>query len=565
MKVELENGDLRGKGIFSFFRSGKFTLHLETGHNRYKVNLKVRRGYVGYIFELVTGSLQCSVVVKGRPVEVFVANVESGGRIAFQNKMFEGHISLRVFRHSVFAELESDMLRKRGVGGVACFSNKVRETADVVIRELYSGVLYAVDVHEDSVKLASGESVSRELPYGWEEGRTREGRRFYIDHGHRITQWLNPVAEMQRFGGTLGRVAELFADNGLFSPFRGSTVLNVQRERVIQSSYRRLVDSLHTLKHTEVKIKFEDEIGGDGGGLLREYFDLVSAEFSVDPHLEAEQGVYDLRRPGGADAKHPPGAQASPQDDRGAGECGVPAHEFFLYLGAILGLVIRYSASLDITFSLCFYENLLGRAYTLPKVQDVVFQSSLLKILRNEEDFSEALGEDLDTEESRVMYVDSILRERYFLCGKERYELIRAGFYSVAPEGIASVCTSYVLSTLVTSHRGISVSMLRPHVVYVNCSAETGEIKFLWRILGNCETQRIRKFLRFCTGLSSVPMGLLLNNEFKLTIEKQNQRDMLFRSSTCTSRLWIGVYDSLETMERIFETCINETEGFHVV
>ncbi|KAL0265922.1 UNVERIFIED_CONTAM: hypothetical protein PYX00_011639 [Menopon gallinae] len=563
MKVCLEEGHLRSHGFLAVFRKQQFLLEFTLPDRTHVLHLRARAGYIGYLFETNAGIVIFNARIKSRVVESAVIDLEKDGRIELRNTFFSGYISLRRLGRSMFVELENRFLIKRGMSETTFFSTKVNDMSGHAIRELYNGTTYSVDVHRDFVKLVSRETYKERLPYGWEERKIGGNKRFYIDHNNRITQWANPNVERKNFGEALEKVVDSFDSINIFSPFRNSIVLEIKRKFAIQSSYAKIIESAHILRNVEVKIKFEDEIGGDGGGLLREYFDLVSAELAQDPRLEDDNGIYDI---GHFDVGGGPGGA----EEHGAGdECEhtnrAPNRDFLFYLGVILGLSIRNSSPLKIVFSLCFFENLLKREYSLRKVQDVAYQSSLLQVLRGKEDFSEALGADLSTERKRQRYVQDTLYQRYFLSKKEQYEVIYRGFYSIAPHNLSSICTSYMLSALAAGPRCVNVQDLQACTVYINCHADTKEVVFLWRILGEGGPACVHMFLRFSTGSATVPTGQMLNNRFRLTIEQQCSRNMLFRSSTCISRLWIGTYDTIDDMARIFDTCMNETEGFHVV
>lgn len=564
MKICLETGHLKSHGLLSMFREQRFLLEFALPNKTHVLHLKARVGYIGYIFEAAsTGIIIFNARVRSRVVESAVVDLEKDSRVELKNTFFSGYISLRKYARSMFVELENRFLKKRGMPEISVFSVKVNDLSGHVIRELYNGSIYSVDVHKDFVKLVSRETQEERLPYGWEERKMHGNKRFYVDHNNRITQWANPNVERKNFGEALEKVIETFDNINIFSPFRSSIVLEIKRRFAIQSSYERIIESAHILRNVEVKIKFENEIGGDGGGLLREYFDLVSTELAMDPRLEADNDIYDI---GYFDLE---GAPPCTDDFYAVRENErtnqAPNKDFLFYLGVILGLAIRNSSPLKIAFSLCFYENLLKKEYSLRKVQDVAYQSSLLQVLRNKEDFSEALGADLSTEKKRQRYISDTLYERYFLSKQEQYEVIYRGFYSIAPPNLSSICTSYMLNALTTGPQSVDVQDLQACAAYINCHADTKEVSFLWRILESDGSECVHRFLRFCTGSATVPTGQMLNNKFKLTIEQQSSRGMLFRSSTCISRLWIGTYDSYDEMKRVFDTCMNETEGFHVV
>lgn len=559
----MENGDLKTLGLFSIFKKQRFVLEV-FGHKKiHKLDLKAKKGYIGYIFRHEDPSITFRISVRNESVEVVTVDLEKINRVVFRNKFFVGCISLRRFSTSTFTEFENLFLRSRDQKEVDFFSVSVEKKSGNAIRELYNGLVYSVDVQKDLAKLLPREMGHESLPYGWEEKYMPNNKRFYVDHCSRITQWSSPNVERKNFGEMLEKVVEAFDNINIFSPFRSSIVIEVKRKFAIQSSYMKLVESFHMLRNVEIKIKFEDEIGGDGGGLLREYFDLVSTELLLDARLEPENGIYDIASFDlDSTAPHDPEFCKKKENEY---KNQADNKKFLFYIGLVIALSIRSSSPLKISFSLCFYENFLKREYTLRKVQDTEYQASLLKIFRNEEDFSDALGVDLTTKKKREGYISDILYQRYFATKEKQYEVIRQGFYSVAPDKLSEFSSSYALSALVTGPKRTDMPALRASLIYVNCSSFTKEVDFLWRILEERRPHDVPNFLRFCTGSSTVPTNLLLNNRFKLTIEQQNHKNMLFRSSTCISRLWIGLYDTIEDMEKVFITSVNETEGFHVV
>lgn len=562
MKVWLEHGNLESLGILSLFRQQRFVLRVALDDGAHRLSLKAKKGYIGYIFESPKHLITFEVVINSRTVEAVIVDVDSNKKIKFANEFFRGHITLRKLKASAFVELENGFLRAKSLPPIDTFSVAVSCVSGLAIRELYNGVLYAVDVQRESIKLVESQSDEK-LPYGWEERRTATNRRFYIDNVNRITQWQSPLVEKKKLGDALAKTLECFDNLNIFSLFQSPVVLDVKRKFAIQSSYEKVISSAHALHNVELRIKFADEIGGDGGGLLREYFELVAAELALDHRLEADDDIYDVSSVNMDE--HPAYNPCFCENEANAGKNQTPTHDFLIYVGMIMGLAIRCSSPLRITFSLCFYESLLQKEYSLRKVQDTIYQASLLKVLRSTEDLSAALSADLSTREKKERYVSDVLRQKYLGAKADLYAAVKKGFFNIVPASLAKTTTSYILNTLVTGPKSISVAALLPHMIYISCSASTREIEFLWAILRDKRPWSMHKFLRFCTGSSTISTNLLLNNTFKLTIEQQNQHNMLFRSSTCISRLWIGTYATIDDMDRIFVMCMNETEGFHVV
>ncbi|ELQ75433.1 putative HECT protein, partial [Trachipleistophora hominis] len=71
--------------------------------------------------------------------------------------------------------------------------------------------------------------------------------------------------------------------------------------------------------------------------------------------------------------------------------------EFYAYLGTFLALCFLNREMISVKFSLAFWENLMGRKYTLRHVQDTQVQRNLLYVLREDlsEDFLDTFDDDL--------------------------------------------------------------------------------------------------------------------------------------------------------------------------
>lgn len=121
-----------------------------------------------------------------------------------------------------------------------------------------------------------------QLPAGWEERRTHDGRIFYVNHIERTTQWEDPRHQQSYSNTTQAQTyardyrTKLAYFRSKLRQREGKVDITVSRENVFEDSFREVMRYSPDQLRKRLWIKFEGEDGLDYGGLAREWFYLFS-------------------------------------------------------------------------------------------------------------------------------------------------------------------------------------------------------------------------------------------------------------------------------------------------
>ncbi|ELA47891.1 hypothetical protein VCUG_00611 [Vavraia culicis subsp. floridensis] len=240
--------------------------------------------------------------------------------------------------------------------------------------------------------------------------------------------------------------------------------------------------------------------------------------------------------------------------------------EFYAYLGTFIALCFLNHEMISVKFSLAFWENLMGRKFTLRHVQDTQMQRNLLYVLREElsEDFLNTFDDDL-IHTDKGLFVEKTVYESLFLSKKRAYDIIRFFFYSLMPKEFQEIYATQDIYYVLNGKEEITFNFLKSAFQYIKCSEGSREIVFLLNIFKRKNEAYYRKFLKFVTGSENIPLQSNKLDLFKIYIEQIDVKNALFRASSCVKMLFIGCYDTEDEMERIMDFSIFNTEGFHKI
>lgn len=515
MYVLFNHTDLVGKGILSIFVAKKFTLKIGTCPTT-ELILTSTYNHMGIIREIVTDKFYMEVYDKEVLIEridvsikniYFIYDKNEKSYVKFDNSLFSGKIFLYKMMYDGFTDLENLFLTDK----TTYLTKKTEEG-----RITYYGKKYNVDNSLMFIQNNREES----LPFGWEK-RIHNGVIIYIDHNTKtITNSCIYPRKLQDV-----YISTFFNEK-----------LVVDRNDILRSSMNAIFDKSVTLKTSELKIVFLDEIG-DGIGLKREYFRLIGIELAKDKRLTNKNGFYDLSRE----------RDWNNEEDR----------KFLLFLGIIIGTSIINHCTLNIKFSLLFLESISNKKFDVSKIQDTSIQRSLLKVLRNEISFDEALNlfclqkNELVGIKGNKELVSYLIQQMYYNDLIEQYVIVQNVFKSYVPQSFSSHELFYYLNI-----PELTVEELFKNVSYVACRAFTKEIRFLKEILADDYLRQ--RFIIFVTG------ELSFNPEPPLTIEMINIHNLYFLATTCNRAVRIGKYNTKTDMERICRESVANLE-FHIV
>ena len=151
---------------------------------------------------------------------------------------------------------------------------------------------------------------------------------------------------------------------------REDMVMHVRRDNVFEDSYR----ELHRRSSEEMKnrlyVVFEGEDGQDAGGLLREWYLIMSRE---------------MFNPNYALFKTTPGDRVTYMPNR-LSYCNSNHLSYFKFIGRIIAKAIYDNKLLECYFSRSFYKHILGKPvhYTDMEAEDYSFYQGLVYLLEHD-------------------------------------------------------------------------------------------------------------------------------------------------------------------------------------
>jgi len=357
---------------------------------------------------------------------------------------------------------------------------------------------------------------------------------------------------------------------------REDLAVHVRREHVFEDSFRELYRRSNEEWKNRFYIVFENEEGQDAGGLLREWYTIISREI-FNP-------MYAL-------------FCTSPGDRvtymiNSSSHCNSNHLQYFKFVGRVIAKAIYDNKLLDCYFTRSFYKHILGKSvkYTDMESEDYTFYQSLVHFL--EHDVSE-LGLDLTfsievqefgvtevrdlkengrnipvTEENKSEYVRLVCQEKMTYSIKKQLSAFLEGFYEIIPKRLISIFNEQELELLISGLPNIDIDDLKANTEYHKYQANSLQIQWFWRALRSFDQADRAKFLQFVTGTSKVPLqgfGSLegMNGTQKFQIHKEDRStDRLPSAHTCFNQLDLPVYETYDKLRLMLLKAIHECSEF---
>lgn len=358
---------------------------------------------------------------------------------------------------------------------------------------------------------------------------------------------------------------------------REETAVHVRRQTVFEDSFRELFRKTPDEWKNRFYIVFEDEEGQDAGGLLREWYMIISREifnpmyalFTVSP---GDRVTYMINPASHYNTNH---------------LC------YFKFVGRVIAKAIYDNKLLECYFTRSFYKHILGIPvrYTDMESEDYSFYRSLVYLMEN--DIS-MLGLDLTfsteinefgvtevrdlipngrnvpvTEQNKMDYVRLSCQMKMTGAIKQQLQAFLEGFYDIIPKRLISIFNEQELELLISGLPNVDIEDLRNNTEYHKYLASSLQIQWFWRALRSFDQAERAKFLQFVTGTSKVPLqgfGALegMNGVQKFQIHRDDRStDRLPSAHTCFNQLDLPAYETYDKLRAYLLKAIDEcSEGF---
>ncbi|KZF25623.1 HECT-domain-containing protein [Xylona heveae TC161] len=216
------------------------------------------------------------------------------------------------------------------------------------------------------------------LPSGWEMRLTNTARVYFVDHNTKTTTWDDPRLpssldqNVPQYKRDFRRKLIYFRSQPALRILSGQCHVKVRRSHIFDDAYGEIMRQSATDLKKRLMIKFDGEDGLDYGGLSREFFFLLSHEMFNPFYCLFEYSAHDNYT-----------LQINPHS-------GInPEHlSYFKFIGRVVGLAIFHRRFLDAFFIGAFYKMILRKKVTLADMEgvDADFHRNLTWTLENDID-----------------------------------------------------------------------------------------------------------------------------------------------------------------------------------
>ena len=199
------------------------------------------------------------------------------------------------------------------------------------------------------------------LPSGWEMRLTNTARVYFVDHNTKTTTWDDPRLpssldqNVPQYKRDFRRKLIYFRSQPALRATAGQCHVKVRRDHIFEDSFQEVMRQTPADLKKRLMIKFDGEEGLDYGGVSREFFFLLSHEMFNPFYCLFEYSAHDNYT-----------LQINPHS-------GInPEHlNYFKFIGRVVGLAIFHRRFLDAFFIGAFYKMILRKKVVLADMEGV--------------------------------------------------------------------------------------------------------------------------------------------------------------------------------------------------
>lgn len=213
------------------------------------------------------------------------------------------------------------------------------------------------------------------LPSGWEMRLTNTARVYFVDHNTKTTTWDDPRLpssldqNVPQYKRDFRRKVIYFRSQPALRILPGQCHIKVRRKNIFEDAYQEIMRQTPEDLKKRLMIKFDGEEGLDYGGVSREFFFLLSHEMFNPFYCLFEYSAHDNYT-----------IQINPNS-------GInPEHlNYFKFIGRVVGLGIFHRRFLDAFFVGALYKMVLRKKVILQDMEgvDAEVNNSLKWMLEN--------------------------------------------------------------------------------------------------------------------------------------------------------------------------------------
>jgi len=358
---------------------------------------------------------------------------------------------------------------------------------------------------------------------------------------------------------------------------REDLAVHVRRDAVFEESFRELYRKSKEEWKNRFYIVFEGEEGQDAGGLLREWYVIISREifnpnYALFKSSSGDRATYTINDFSHINSNH---------------------LSYFKFIGKVIAKAIYDNKLLECYFTRSFYKHILSKPVKPQDMEneDYEFYKSLDYLLKNKiadlgydltfsteiQEFGVTEVKDLIpngrdivvTDENKDEYVKLVCQTKMTGAIKSQLANFLEGFYDIIPRRLISIFNEQELELLLSGLPDINIDDLKANTEYHKYTVTSLQIVWFWRALRSFDQTDRAKFLQFVTGSSKVPLqgfGALegMNGAQKFQIHRDDRStDRLPAAHTCFNQLDLPAYETYDKLRTYLLKAIQEcSEGF---
>ncbi|KJH52273.1 HECT-domain protein [Dictyocaulus viviparus] len=267
---------------------------------------------------------------------------------------------------------------------------------------------------------------------------------------------------------------------------RADVQVQVRRSQIFSDSFR----ELYRLRPNEWKhrfyIIFQGEEGQDAGGLLREWFSVITREifnpnYALFITAPGDMVTYMINKASYINPEH---------------------LDYFKFVGRLIAKAIYDNKLLDCYFTRAFYKHILNLPVRYQDIESEVEEFGVRSIRDMKPDGRKIEVTDANKEE----YVKLVCQMKMTGSIRKQLDAFLTGFYEVIPKQLISMFNEQELELLISGLPDVDIDDLANNTEYKMYTKTSVQIQWFWRALRSFEPEDRAKFLQFVTGTSKVPL-----------------------------------------------------------
>lgn len=348
---------------------------------------------------------------------------------------------------------------------------------------------------------------------------------------------------------------------GLTDPY---LVLKVRREFIYEDTLEFLSKAENCDFRKQLKISFLEEEGVDSGGIIKEFFQLLSHKISEDSSIFTVKNNYLWLKPDADQQK-------------------------LKLLGIILGIALYNNVVLSIPLSPLLFKKFYGDIFEYSDLK--LLEKEIYNSLESMNDFTNEQFEELElTFEVSIerngnactypllknggsCYVTRKNYNRFkhllsdFYINKaisNEFNEVLDGFFSVISSESIDGMNHQELEKIIMGTNIVNFMIIKEYCVYQGYTESSPVVVAFWQIVESMDKEFHLKLLKFITGNDRLPIGGA--SSLKFTIMKNGcDTERLPSAQTCFNTLLIPEYSTGEKlMEKLYKA-IEMTAGFYLM